>query len=72
MPRRSALDCSATQPPRINGSSVRSVTSAEERYLEFMKTYAAIALRVPQWMIASYLGLTPETLSRIRKNLSRK
>jgi CRP-like cAMP-binding protein len=47
-------------------------TSAEERYLEFMKTYAAIALRVPQWMIASYLGLTPETLSRIRKNLSRK
>ena len=47
-------------------------TSAEERYLEFMSTYASIAQRVPQWMIASYLGLTPETLSRIRKNLSRK
>lgn len=47
-------------------------TSAEERYLEFMKTYPSIAQRVPQWMIASYLGLTPETLSRIRKNLSRK
>jgi len=46
--------------------------SAEERYLEFMATYAAIATRVPQWMLASYLGLTPETLSRIRKHLSRK
>jgi CRP-like cAMP-binding protein len=46
--------------------------SAEERYLEFMGTYAAIANRVPQWMLASYLGLTPETLSRIRKHLSRK
>ena len=46
-------------------------TSAEERYLEFLDTYPSIASRVPQWMLASYLGLTPETLSRIRKNLSR-
>jgi CRP-like cAMP-binding protein len=46
--------------------------SAEERYLEFMKTYPSIALRVPQWMLASYLGVTPETLSRIRKHLSRR
>lgn len=45
--------------------------SAEERYLEYLKTYPSIALRVPQWMLASYLGVTPETLSRIRKNLSR-
>ena len=28
--------------------------------------------RVPQWMLASYLGVSPETLSRIRKKLSRK
>ncbi len=47
-------------------------TSAEERYLQFLDTYHAIALRVPQWMLASYLGVSPETLSRIRKNLSRK
>ena len=46
--------------------------SAEERYLEFMKVYSSIALRVPQSMLASYLGVTPETLSRIRKNLSRR
>jgi CRP-like cAMP-binding protein len=47
-------------------------TSAEERYQEFLKTYPSIALRVPQWMLASYLGVSPETVSRIRKNLSRK
>ncbi|HEY7290054.1 MAG TPA: Crp/Fnr family transcriptional regulator [Vicinamibacterales bacterium] len=46
--------------------------SAEERYQEFLKTYPSIALRVPQWMLASYLGVSPETVSRIRKNLSRR
>jgi len=47
-------------------------SSAEERYLDFLKTYPSIATRVPQWMVASYLGLSPETISRIRKKLSRK
>jgi CRP-like cAMP-binding protein len=46
--------------------------SAEERYLEFVRVYPSIALRVPQAMLASYLGMTPETVSRIRKNLSRR
>jgi CRP-like cAMP-binding protein len=46
--------------------------TAEERYLEFLRIYPSIALRVPQSMLASYLGMTPETVSRIRKNLSRK
>ena len=46
--------------------------SAEERYLEFLDTYPSIVQRVPQTMLASYLGMTPETLSRIRKNLSRR
>lgn len=46
--------------------------SAEERYLEFLRVYPSIALRVPQAMLASYLGMTPETVSRIRKNLSRR
>jgi Mn-dependent DtxR family transcriptional regulator len=47
-------------------------SSAEERYLEFVRTYPGIVQRVPQWMLASYLGVSPETVSRIRKNLSRK
>lgn len=46
--------------------------SAEARYLEFIKMYPDLLLRVPQWMIASYLGITPESLSRVRKELALK
>lgn len=45
--------------------------SAEERYLEFLKTYPSLATRVPQRMLASYLGVSPETVSRIRGKLAR-
>lgn len=43
--------------------------SAKERYQHFVTTYPEIVQRVPQRMIASYLGITPESLSRIRKDL---
>lgn len=46
--------------------------SAEERFQNFLDTYPTIAQRVPQHMLASYLGVTPETLSRIRKKWSAK
>lgn len=46
--------------------------TAEKRYLEFVNTYPNLYLRVPQWMIASYLGITPEGLSRVRKELTKK
>ncbi len=45
-------------------------TSAEQRYMEFVKLYPDLLLRTPQWMIASYLGITPESLSRVRKELA--
>lgn len=44
--------------------------SAEKRYLHFIDLYPDLTLRVPQWMIASYLGITPESLSRVRKELA--
>ncbi len=46
--------------------------TAEERYMNFIRMYPDILLRVPQWMVASYLGITPESLSRVRKELARK
>lgn len=46
--------------------------NAEERYLDFIRLYPDLMLRVPQWMIASYLGITPESLSRVRKELARR
>lgn len=43
--------------------------NAEQRYLSFMQDRKDILLRVPQHLIASFLGITPETLSRIRKKI---
>ena len=47
-------------------------TTAEERYLKFIKTYPKLFEQVPQNQIASYLGITPQSLSRIRKELTKK
>ena len=46
--------------------------SAETRYLNFKKNYPNIENRVPQYQVASYLGITPVALSRIRKSLREK
>jgi CRP-like cAMP-binding protein len=46
--------------------------SAHDRYLRFLETYPSLTTRVPQWMVASYLGVTPETVSRIRRKLAHK
>ena len=55
----------ALQDRTINSMS----KSAEERYLEFRSKYRSIEQRVPQYMIASYLGITPEFLSALRKKI---
>ena len=44
--------------------------TAKTRYLEFMRLYPNQLSRIPQWMIASYLGITPESLSRVRKEIA--
>jgi CRP-like cAMP-binding protein len=44
--------------------------SAEERYIRLIEGFPTILARVPQQYIASYLGMTPETLSRVRKQIS--
>ena len=44
---------------------------AVERYQHFVETYPDIIQRVPQRKIASYLGITPEALSRLRNEISK-
>ncbi|MCK9408633.1 MAG: Crp/Fnr family transcriptional regulator [Bacteriovoracaceae bacterium] len=46
--------------------------SAQERYLELLAKYPAFEQRIPLRHIASYLGVTPEFLSRMRKRLTKK
>ncbi|MEQ8424398.1 MAG: Crp/Fnr family transcriptional regulator [Cyclobacteriaceae bacterium] len=46
-------------------------STAEERYLEFSKKYPQLFNRISNVQIASYLGVTPEFLSTIRKNISK-
>lgn len=43
--------------------------SKEERYQQFVTLFPGFAQRIPQYMMASYLGLTPEYLSEIRKKV---
>ncbi len=52
---------------------INSITySSEEKYLKLTENNPELIQRIPQNLIASYLGITPETLSRIRKNLLHK
>jgi CRP-like cAMP-binding protein len=44
----------------------------EERYLDILKNKPELINRVPQYHLASYLGVSPETLSRIRKRIATK
>jgi CRP-like cAMP-binding protein len=45
---------------------------ASKRYLEFEKKYPHFIQRIPQYLIATYLGIKPQSLSRVRKELSAK
>ncbi|WP_103068614.1 Crp/Fnr family transcriptional regulator [Aquimarina sediminis] len=54
---------------RIN--QLRSLTN-QERYTQLLKKRPTLFQRVPQYLIASYLGVTPVGLSKIRKRLSEK
>jgi CRP-like cAMP-binding protein len=44
--------------------------TAEERYIKFQANFRKMEQRIPQYMIAAYLGITPEHLSAIRKKMS--
>lgn len=47
-------------------------STAEERYETFLEQYPKLSNRIPNTQIASYLGITPEFLSKIRNHISKK
>jgi CRP-like cAMP-binding protein len=47
-------------------------STAEQRYLSFLEQYPHLFNRLPNTQIASYLGITPEFLSKVRKNIQSK
>jgi CRP-like cAMP-binding protein len=57
----------AAKDQRIIGSLS---ASAHDRYLDFVARYPSLVQRVPLRMLASYLGMSPETLSRVRQKLA--
>lgn len=58
---------------KMQDSFAKFITfSPEERYLNLLEKRPEIMQRVPQTVVASYLGITPESLSRIRKRIKSK
>jgi len=55
---------------KMRASSNMLVQNAQTRYLHFLAHYPGLANRIPQLMLASYLGITATSLSRIRKTIS--
>lgn len=47
-------------------------STGQQRYLNFLEQYPNLASRLPNTQIASYLGITPEFLSKIRKDIVQK
>ncbi len=44
--------------------------TVEQRYLNFIRTFKHLQQRIPQFYIASFIGVTPQSLSRIRRRLA--
>ncbi|WP_442587259.1 Crp/Fnr family transcriptional regulator [Pedobacter sp. AW31-3R] len=75
MPKMNLLTRMIADKRFINSQKVfigHITRSPEERYLDFEQDHGQLLLRVPLNIIASYLGITPVSLSRIRKRTARK
>jgi hypothetical protein len=52
-----------------NKTDLLTLLNAKDRYLDLLKDRPKVMERIPQHYIASYLGIKPQSLSRIRRNL---
>nr|WP_315025920.1 Crp/Fnr family transcriptional regulator [uncultured Chryseobacterium sp.] len=55
---------------KLKVASIMLNQDAKARYIHFLNHYPGLANRVPQSMLASYLGVTPSSLSRIRRTIN--
>lgn len=72
MPKMNVIVRKIAEQRFINAQQILSsfiLDSPEERYRKFEMQHKDLLLRVPQHIIASYLGVTPVSLSRIRKRI---
>lgn len=53
----------------VNQLLIKEKYTEEERYTYFLKHYKDLTQRIPQYLIASYIGVKPQSLSRIRKRM---
>ncbi|MFN8346978.1 MAG: Crp/Fnr family transcriptional regulator [Spirosomataceae bacterium] len=58
-----------TMAEKVDKISIMMTEDAKERYLSFLEKFPKIANRIPLSYLASYLGITQSSLSRIRKNI---
>jgi len=75
IPKMNVLARKVAEQRFINAQLILSsyiLDGPEERYRKFEKEHGDLLLRVPHYMIASFLGITPVSLSRIRKRLLRE
>lgn len=56
----------------VKRDAKRLLSGGEQRYRWFCKEYPHLLERIPQYHIASFLGMTPVSLSRLRKNLGKE
>lgn len=73
IPKMSILARKVAEQRFINAQMILSsyiLDNPEERYRKFEEQHGDLLLRVPHHMIASYLGITPVSLSRIRKRMT--
>lgn len=57
---------------KIKDNDFLNYGDSKTKYLEFIRRYPDLAQQVPQQYIASYLKVTPQSLSRIRRNIGKK
>ena len=75
VPKMNIITRAIAEQRFVNGQRIFTshiMHTPEERYLEFERLHGDLLLRVPHHIIASFLGITPVSLSRIRKRVSRK